>query len=111
MNDSEKPPYRWAMLGCLSGINLIYNGIATNIVPPLFPRISQELSLNYAQIGSIVGALALGMLLFSLVGGVIADRSGMKKVLSIAMLLASIFAGARGLAPLPGQFIGRIPCG
>jgi MFS family permease len=98
MENHEYPSYRWAMLGCLSGINLVYNGIATNIVPPLFPRISQELNLNYAQIGSIVGALALGMLLFCLVGGVIADRTGMKKVISIAMLMASLFAGARGLA-------------
>ena len=86
------------MLGYLSLINLVFNGIAVNVIPPLFPRISQELNLNYAQIGSIVGALALGMLLFSLVGGVIADRFGIKKVISIAMLFASIFAGARGLA-------------
>jgi ACS family glucarate transporter-like MFS transporter len=98
MENQEKASYRWPMLGYLSVINLVFNGIAVNVIPPLFPRISQELNLNYAQIGSIVGALALGMLLFSLVGGVIADRFGIKKVISIAMLFASIFAGARGLA-------------
>ncbi len=98
MENQRKASYRWPMLGYLSFINLVFNGIAVNVIPPLFPRISQELNLNYAQIGSIVGALALGMLLFSLVGGVIADRFGIKKVISIAMLFASIFAGARGLA-------------
>jgi MFS family permease len=98
MENQARASYRWPMLGYLSLINLVFNGIAVNVIPPLFPRISQELNLNYAQIGSIVGALALGMLLFSLAGGVIADRLGMKKVISIAMLFASIFAGARGLA-------------
>ena len=86
------------MLVYLSSINLIFNGIALNVVPPLFPRISLELNLNYTQIGSIVGALALGMLLFSLIGGMIADRFGMKRVISIAMFFASILAGARGVA-------------
>lgn len=98
MENEEKAPYRWPMLGYLALINLVFNGIAVNIVPPLFPRISQELNLNYAQIGSIVGALALGMLLFSLIGGVIADRFGMKRVIAVAMLFGSLFAGARGLA-------------
>jgi len=98
MENQDNASYRRQMLVYLSLINLIFNGIALNVVPPLFPRISQELNLNYAQIGSVVGALALGMLLFSLAGGVIADRFGMKKVISIAMFFASIFAGARGLA-------------
>jgi NNP family nitrate/nitrite transporter-like MFS transporter len=98
MNDQEKPTYRWQMLFYLSAVNLVFNGIAVNVVPPLFPRISQDLNLNYAQIGSIIGALALGMLLFSLIGGVVADRFGMKNVISIAMFFASVFVAARGLA-------------
>ena len=98
MTDHEKPSYRWQMLVYLSAINLFFNGIAVNVVPPLFPRISAELNLTYAQIGSIVGALALGMLLFSLIGGVIADRLGIKIVVSIAMLFASVFIAARGLS-------------
>jgi len=55
MENQGKASYRWPMLGYLSFIKLIFNGIAVNVVPPLFPRISQELSLNYAKIGSIVG--------------------------------------------------------
>ena len=53
MNNPEKPSYRWQMLIYLSAINLIFNGIAVNVIPPLFPRISQELNLSYAQIGSV----------------------------------------------------------
>ena len=99
MEIQEKASYRWPMLGYLFLVNLIFNGIAFNVLPPLFPRISQELHLNYAQIGSLVGALPLGMLLFSLIGGVAADHFGMKRVISIAMVFASVFAGLRGLAP------------
>jgi len=98
MEIQEKASYRWPMLGCLFFANLIFNGIAFNVVPPLFPRISQDLNLNYAQIGSLVGALPLGMLLFSLIGGVVADRFGIKKIITIAMFFAAVLAGLRGLA-------------
>ncbi|MFO7965227.1 MAG: MFS transporter [Desulfobacterales bacterium] len=98
METQEKASYRWPMLVYLSLINLIFNGIAVNIMPPLFPRISGELGLNYAQIGSIVGAIALGMMLFSLIGGMTADRFGIKNVIAVAVLAGSVFAGARGLA-------------
>lgn len=98
MEIQERAPYRWPMLGYLFLVNLIFNGIAVNLLPPLFPRISQELDLNYAEIGSLVGAVPLGMLLFSLIGGVAADRFGMKRIITIAMFFASIFTGLRGVA-------------
>jgi MFS family permease len=99
MENQEKIAYRWPMLTCLFLTNLIFNGIAFNIVPPLFPRISEAFDLNYTQIGSLIGALPLGMLLFSLIGGVTADRFGVKRVISVAMLFASLLVGLRGLAP------------
>ena len=65
-------------------------------MPPLFPEISRELGLTYTQIGSVWGAHSLGMLLFSLIGGVIADRFGVKNVLSVSLVFAAIFSGLRG---------------
>ena len=99
MENQDNASYRWQMLSYLFLTNLIFNGIAFNVIPPLFPRISQELNLNYTQIGSLIGALPFGMLLFSLIGGVAADRFGMKKVISIAMGFAAVFVALRGLAP------------
>jgi MFS family permease len=99
METQEKASYRWPMMMLLFSTNLIFNGIAFNVMPPLFPRISEELGLNYTQIGALIGAMPLGMLLFSLIGGVSADRFGMKRVITVSMLAGSLLVGARGLAP------------
>ncbi|MFO7965527.1 MAG: MFS transporter [Desulfobacterales bacterium] len=96
--DREKAAYRWPMLTYLFLTNLIMNGVVIMVMPPLFPRIAGDLGLNYAQIGSIWGAVPLGMLLFSLIGGVVADRFGVKRVVTIALICAVVFAGLRGLA-------------
>lgn len=98
MAAEEKAHYRWPMLGCLFAMNLVVNGFAAHILPPLLPRVAVEMGLGYAQLGSIWGALALGMLLFSLVGGVAADRLGLKRVVSVALLCAALLGAARGLA-------------
>jgi hypothetical protein len=99
VENPEKASYRWQMMISLFLTNMIFNGIAFNVMPPLFPRISEELKLNYTQIGSLIGAMPLGMLFFSLIGGVCADRFGMKRVVAVSMLAASLLVGARGLAP------------
>jgi len=86
------------MLAYLFLINLVVNGFVIHVMPPVFPRIAVEMGLNYAQLGSIWGALALGMLAFSLIGGVAADRFGLKRVLSVALICAAVLGGLRGLA-------------
>lgn len=96
MELDNKSSFRWPLLGCLFLINLVFNGILHMIMPPLFPEISRELGLTYTQIGSVWGAHSLGMLFFSLIGGVLADRFGVKNVLSVALVFASVFSGLRG---------------
>ena len=98
MAAEEKAAYRWPMLACLFMINLVVNGFVIHVLPPVFPRIAVDMSLNYAQLGSIWGALALGMLSFSLIGGVAADRFGLKRVISVALICAAVLGGLRGLA-------------
>ena len=98
MSIEDKAAYRWPMLACLFAINLVVNGFTVHVLPPLFPRVAAEMGLGYAQLGSIWGAVALGMLLFSLVGGVAADRFGLKRVISVALACAAVLGGARGLA-------------
>ncbi len=94
----EKAAYRWPMLAYLFLINLVVNGFVVHVLPPVFPRIAVEMGLNYAQLGSIWGALALGMLFFSLIGGIAADRFGVKRVISVALICAAVLGGLRGLA-------------
>jgi len=94
----DKPAYRWPMLAYLFLIGLIVNGFVVYILPPVFPRIAAQMDLSYAELGSAWGAFALGTVFFSLVGGVAADRVGLKKVLSVALIGAAVMGGVRGFA-------------
>jgi MFS family permease len=69
------------------------------MVPPLLPEIAAELSLTHTQIGIIWGAWFLGMMLFSLVGGAMADRFGVKRVIAGALIFSAIFCALRGFMP------------
>jgi len=66
------------------------------LLPPLLPVISGELGLDYTKMGAVWGGHSLGMLLFSLIGGMAADRFGVKRVLSVALIVAALLAGLRG---------------
>lgn len=75
------------------------NGLNIGMVPPLLPEIAAELSLTHTQIGIIWGAWFLGMMLFSLVGGAMADRFGVKRVIAGALIFSAIFCALRGFMP------------
>ena len=75
------------------------NGLNIGMVPPLLPEIAAELSLTHTQTGIIWGAWFLGMMLFSLVGGAMADRFGVKRVIAGALIFSAIFCALRGFMP------------
>lgn len=80
-------------------ISCFLNGLNIGMVPPLLPEIAAELSLTHTQIGIIWGAWFLGMMLFSLVGGAMADRFGVKRVIAGALIFSAIFCALRGFMP------------
>lgn len=61
--------------------------------------ISTALNLNLVQVGIIWGIGALPGIFTSLLGGLIGDRFGPKRVLVIFSLAAGLLGAARGLAP------------
>lgn len=73
-------------------------GIDRFLISPLFPTIARELNLNYSDIGTIAGALALAWGVAALVMGNLSDRIGRRKVLTGALILFSLLIGASGLA-------------
>jgi len=106
----QKWAYRRHMLVYFCLIDCFLNGLNIGVVPPLLPEITAELSLTHTQIGIIWGAWFLGMMLFSLVGGAIADRFGVKRVIAGALILSShILCSARLYARLPGIDGGYVP--
>jgi len=80
-------------------IDCFLNGLNIGVVPPLLPEIAAELSLTHTQIGIIWGSWFLGMMLFSLVGGAMADRFGVKKVITVALIASAVFCALRGFMP------------
>jgi fucose permease len=55
------------------------------IISPLLPEISVAFSVGMIQTGSIFSASCIGFLIFSIIGGMLADRFGKKVVLSISL--------------------------
>jgi len=95
----QKWAYRRHMLVYFCLIDCFLNGLNIGVVPPLLPEIAAELSLTHTQVGIIWGSWFLGMMLFSLVGGAMADRFGVKRVIAGALIFSAVFCALRGFMP------------
>jgi len=71
-------------------------------MPVLFKEISLDLDLNLVQIGTVWGMVSLAGVFVVLIGGLLGDRFGVKRVLSAACILAGLAVALRGLS---GNFI------
>lgn len=98
MESKGKLAYRWPMLIYLMIINLQVDGVAVTALSAVFPTIAAELKMNYSQISAIWAVIPLGILLFCIIGGILADRFGFKKVLSFSLLWTAVFGGLRGFS-------------
>lgn len=73
-------------------------GIDRFLISPLFPTIARDLNLNYSDIGTIAGALAIAWGAAALIMGNLTDRIGQRKVLTGALLVFAALIGVSGLA-------------
>lgn len=73
-------------------------GLDRFIINPLFPVISQDLGLNYQDLGLISAALALCWGIASIVAGRLSDRIGRTRVLVPAVIIFSVLVATSGLA-------------
>lgn len=96
--------YEWktVTLLCL-GFGLV--GIDRFMILPLFPVISQELNLNYQDLGQITGVLAIAWGVAALFMGNLSDRIGHRKVIIPAVVVFSLLAGLSGLATGVGSLL------
>ncbi|MDR5823866.1 MFS transporter [Caballeronia sp. LZ043] len=83
---------RWTLVSLLfaGGMISYLDRAALSITAPL---ISKELNLDPAQLGIVFSSFFVGYALFCFVGGYSADRWGPKVVLSVSMLVWSLFCG------------------
>ncbi len=78
--------YRWVILGIVY-LSILAFTLIFQSIPPILPIIISELHLTYAQSGLLMSLFALPGILVSILGGFLADRSGMKPLGTGCILL------------------------
>jgi cyanate permease len=90
--------YSWYILVLLALTGCFFVAMPQMCMPVLFKEISDEMSLNLVQIGVIWGMIPLAGLFVILIGGLLADRFGTKRMLVIGCFLTGLAGMLRGLS-------------
>ncbi len=81
--------YGWIIVGVGVLVTMTGLGFGRFAYPMLIPNMRGSLGFDYVEMGLLSGAIMLGYLLFSLIGGMLAGRFGTKRV-----VIASLLCGA-----------------
>src|SRR4030067_2289629 len=65
---------------------------------PLVPNIAGDLTLTNAEAGFVFSISILTLMVFRIPWGILFDRRGFKKTMTLALLLMGVFGLARGVA-------------
>lgn len=102
-SDTVKQNNRWYILFLAVITYLFLAGLMRFSMVVLFKEISIDLNLNLVDIGAVWGMDPLAGVFVSLLGGLLADRFGVKTTMTVVCFLAGIVGALRGLA---GDFTG-----
>lgn len=98
------PGYEWKAVSLMSlGLGLV--GVDRFLIVPLMPVLMRDLKLDYQDLGTITGALAIAWGISAIFTGRLADRFGFKRVIVPALIGFSVLAGLSGLATGVGTLI------
>ena len=67
-------------------------------MPSLYGEIIQDIPMTYSQWGTVWGICFLPMMIFTLIGGVYADRAGTRSIVGLATILIGILGIGRAFA-------------
>ena len=98
MIEKRSPNYRWYILALTMLTYGVVTGSARLCMPVLFKQISDDLGLSMVAIGAVWGMDPLAGVFVGLPGGLLADRFGVKRTLTIACILAGVFGALRGFS-------------
>lgn len=94
---SSSRRYAWYVLGVLSVINLM-NYVDRQIMFSLYPYVQDELAFSDFQLGLLGAAFLIVHSMFSIPGGLLADKWYKRKVISIGVALWSVATVLGGIA-------------
>ena len=92
MQDAGTPilsPYRWVVVA-VSMLAGFIGSYAQFQLPPLANKLIPTLHISTSQFGALMGGPLTGSLFICLIGGTLADRFGVKKVVTVGLVLAVI---------------------
>lgn len=90
--------YAWVVFAVILASQILAVGFGMICIPPFFTTIAAELKLSSTQIGIAWGMIGLGALIFSIIGGLISDRIGVRWTGFWGLLLMSLAGAMRGFA-------------
>ena len=98
--------YRWAMLGLVWLLYVVF-GVYTRSLAPLVTPIIKDLNISFVEIGFILGSWQLTYIVFATIDGAIIDRWGLRKSLLIGVIIMGLSEVLRYFA---GDFVTLLLC-
>jgi MFS family permease len=98
MIKKRNPYYRWYILTLTMLTYAFIAGAARLCMPVLFKEIGDDLGLGVVAIGMIWGMDPLAGVFIGLPSGLLADRFGVKRTLTVLCILAGVFGALRGFS-------------
>ena len=89
---------RWNMMAMLALTGCVFVAMPQMCMPVLFKEISTDLGLDLVQVGVIWSMIPLSGMLVILIGGLLSDRFGTKRVLVVGCFLTGLAGILRGLS-------------
>ena len=96
-NSIDDAKYKWIILILAAMTNAVVAAAPVMSLSVLLPEISQELDLTLVQAGTVWGIGSMPIIITSLIAGILGDRFGPKRVLTVATFASALLGASRGL--------------
>lgn len=97
-SESSGSGYKWYVLTLATLTHTFAMAMPWMALPVLFKEISEDLGLSLVQLGMVWGMFPLAGMFVVLVGGLLGDRFGVKRTLSVLCLLTGLAVALIGLS-------------
>jgi MFS transporter, ACS family, hexuronate transporter len=84
--------YRWVILAIVS-LAQLSTALSSQAVAPLAPILQSDLGLSKTQIGIFSSASFAGTCVIALIAGMLTDRYGARKLMSLGQVVVAVFMG------------------
>ncbi|MFV0436924.1 MAG: MFS transporter [Desulfopila sp.] len=92
------PSYRWVVLA-LAAVTFLLTFVVRFTWPPLIPAVSPILGMSMGQAGAFMSAFYIGYVITQIPAGILADRFGVRTILSVSLLLEGVTTFAMAYIP------------